>query len=309
MTTETHVFAPPTAEMRFWQRVLRPVLRPTQNAWGAPGRALRFAMVTPTAHLAWLSMDFQHYLFAVFHQTALARMGHRVGFPVTLVALCAALAPLGWGDPQTVWQAMIAPGPALVGALAWTAYHVFLAWVARSLAFGLIMVPLGIGLYGLGVACSVGALIGGAASPWLAVAVALAASMFVALSHALEPALPPWVTGTDRWVPVRRFLDPSQGLSKVARHALRMALAVLAGALDELWGAPRLYALSVLRDLSALGLTHARQAEGERWAEAAINSGDAALDYIGVGGGAGSPRVHNTSSMTAERATGTAPLR
>ncbi len=292
MVQDIRVFAPITAEMRFWQRLLRPVLQPPEGALRRPLSALRFLMVTPTAHAAWLSSSFQLYLYAIFHQTPLARLGHRLGFPITIAALCAALAPLHPGPaPSSLGEALRTPSAALIGSVALAAYHAYVAAFFRSALLGIVVVPLGFALYALGVgwAWSLGNLGSEPGLLWVPPAVALLSSAGVSASHAWEPRLPPRVSGSDAWVGIRRFVCAARDPLRVARRALRVFAAFLGGVLDELWGAPRLFVLGVLRDLEWLGSRTEESLRTQRLAEEALRSGDPALDYIGTGGGAPPP--------------------
>ena len=292
MHAEVRSFAPLTSEMRFWQRVLRPILRPPPGLLGQVMTGLRFVLVTPTAHAAWLSSSFQLYLYAVFHQTGLARSLHRIGFPLTILALCAALAPYRIGPaPTSLGAALLTPSLALLGSGLLAIYHVYVAAFFRSAVLGLVVVPLGLGLYaaGVGWAWSLGNLGPTPEAPWWPIVAALLMSAMVSLSHAREPMIPPRVSGTDAWVSLGSFLLGAPGSPGRGWRALRTAVAVLGGVLDELWGAPRLLVLSVLCDLERLGLRASVSRDAGIWARDALRSGNPALDFIGIGGGAPPP--------------------
>src|SRR5271170_7511280 len=87
------LYVAPTREMLFWSRALAWLVAPGRR--DSPLRRLaRVALVTPTAHLCNLSVQFQSYLFDIFHQTRMARVGHVVCMPVIPLMMLAALAPV-----------------------------------------------------------------------------------------------------------------------------------------------------------------------------------------------------------------------
>jgi hypothetical protein len=251
------VLVPPTAEMRRWADRLAPLLR--------PGSWLGTALVTPIAHVANDSLQFQAYLYAIFHRTAPARIVHALLMPAMLVALFA------WIALGSAW--------ASYGAAA-----LLMAW------YGALALRHGMPLFGAVAAVSVLPMVaagqawahavaagqgGGLHPAWVLLGLGLAQS----LSHGAEPDVPPRVTGSDRWVAVGTYFR-THTLGRLAR-AGAMAFA---GAANELWASWRLWPVVVLDGLWRLGYRRDDRAELAALVERSLAHRNPAIDYIGDGG-------------------------
>src|SRR5437762_4284151 len=87
------VFVEPTQEMLFWTGRLRWIVEAPERRTSRLGRAIAVALVAPLAHCANLSLQFQSYLYDIFHQSWTARVGHAVCMPLICVMTVAALLP------------------------------------------------------------------------------------------------------------------------------------------------------------------------------------------------------------------------
>jgi hypothetical protein len=296
------VLLEPTAEMRGYARFFTRLLGLAEPHPGLLQRVIADGMVTPTAHFANLSLEFQTYLFLIFHRCRLSRLTHAVLQPLTVVALAAALSAFRLDGPLPAGHAaqlFDLNGAWLVGVL-------LAAWYAVQGLFN--GVPLLAGLmsvFALGSAAAgtwlfsvtsgrggTGVLARLALSPWMWI---LGLSFLVMASHVVEPLIPPRLNGHARWAPASElFLRPEGGL-RPARElflgALRVIfLGILWGTVNELWAFWRLTPVSVLTALWALGYQPERRARVAAAAAKAIGSGNPALDFIGIGGAAPQPQ-------------------
>jgi hypothetical protein len=287
---------PPTGEMRGYTRFFTWLLGLASPRPGSLQRIVSGGMVTPTAHFANLSIDFQAYLFAVFHRRRLSRLTHAVLQPLTSIALAAALAAFRLHGP------LLAGHRPLIFDLngAWLAGLLFAAWyAAQGLLNGMALLAGVMSLFALGSAAagtwilsltralaSQGTGTRLALSPWFWV---LVLSVLVMTSHAPEPLLPPRLSGRARWVRLPElFRRPDggwRGAGEIVRSGLRVVfLGVIWGTVNELWAFWRLTPVSVLRGMWALGYQPERRARVTAAVKAAIDSGNPALDFIGIEG-------------------------
>jgi hypothetical protein len=247
----------PTDEMRRWGRRLAPLRR--------EGSLLGAALVTPVAHLANDSFQFQTYLYAIFHRGLLPRMSHAVLMPLMQIAMFAVAA---------------AVHPAVAGALAavLAAWHGRLAWRHGVPALAWVTIPSVVLMLVAGVAWAGHP---GAPAAWL---VGLLAGVLQASSHAFEPAVPPRVSGSDRWMRTTAWFRATP-----FRSVVRAALMFVAGTFNELWASWRLWPVAVLDALWRMGFDpHGRAAMAALVAQASAQ-GNPAIDFIGVGGAWGGP--------------------
>jgi len=254
-------YAPPTPEMRFWAKALRPVVYGDHRL----GRSLRFVLVTPLAHFANLSFDFQAYLYAVFHRRALVRWTHRLFIPLITTGTMATV----MGLHQTL---------GLVFALGLVAWYAVQGLYNRMAGLAAVMVALGAtaaaGAYAWSRAGGVG--------PWwyhpALWVVVLSAVM--TLSHAAEPDVPPRTNGGDRWVPIGVFFRERPVVA-----LLRSTLAFFSGTLNEIWGAWRLFPVLVAHAMWRHGYQPRHYRALQSHVQLALQSGNPGIDHVGQGGG------------------------
>ena len=244
----------PSRGQRFWLRHAPSLFAPSPDRRGFI-RWWAIATVTPSTNVTGLNLPYQAYLDAIFHRTWLARIGHAVCMPIIVTALLGATSPLIGAVVLAVW---------------WACWG--LTW--RDAWWGLCSLALAAGLLG------VTSLVPLSRETWLVVAVV--GSLLQAASHALEP-LPPRVTRSPDWVPVRSYVFAGPGVLRRLGH---LAAQVVFGTVDELVASPRLLPVLLLRLLWRTGHDSARRREALDLARRAIASGNPALDYIGTGGSA-----------------------
>jgi hypothetical protein len=257
-TPDVAPFVEPTAEMRWWARRLRPLLRPGSlpSAW------LGTSLVTPIAHVATGSLEFQAYLYAIFHRSAVARVGHLILMPLIVLAIVATVATLsgtaGWvlggllaalyvGLPLQHRMPLLA---ALSGAVAVLLSAAGLWWAAHP------------------------SVVPGAPAAWL-----VGLAFLQVLTHLAEPDIPPRVSGTADWVETRTWFGRAP-----VRHVLRSIALLPWAVFNEIWGSWRLLPVLLLERLSAAGYRPAARARLADLVERAMADGNPALDFIGTGG-------------------------
>lgn len=264
------MFVEPSDEARRLLRVMPWLVSPRGD--GSVGSFLRMSMVAPFTQLTFVSFDLQVFLFEVFHRRLSAKIGHLVGMVGVNFFLMAGLAghPLGpttWATPYALLLAI---------------WYLSVARVARLTAWGLVMIPVLAVLWsGASAFAAHVAALGPWASPWRWM---MFSAFVVAVSHAPEPLLPPRVISGPRWRPPRDALFGGASPAELARTLGRASYTFWAGVIDELWAAPRLLSYNFLRLMFLAGYAPDRWAEIQRWSRRAVDSGNPALDYVGIGG-------------------------
>ncbi|MFO0626109.1 MAG: hypothetical protein U0325_10875 [Polyangiales bacterium] len=293
------VFVPPSAEARWLARRFRALLAPPSGVPDRRSRVLGFFVVAPFTQFTLLSWDLQMFLFEVFHTRLSARLGHGLFMPAVNFFVMAALAQLRVGAPPTAhaWT-----GPSLNGATVYAAllitWYFAVAVRERLLLWWALSAPctLALALGADAYYCHHATL--DAAQRSFFAPTPLAANPFVwmwvsalmiMLSHVPEPRLPPRVSDTWRWTSVADFLRGTNGRPSVAgvlsRGVLLLAQ-VASGTLNEWWASPRLMPYNLLALMFRAGYQPTRAARTLGFAARAIASGNPAIDFVGVGGGA-----------------------
>ena len=244
-----------------------------QGSWGA--RIVRSALVAPSTQLTFVNFDQQAFLFDVFHTSRAARIGHAVGMSgVNLFAMAAAIALLGPAAGVTaaglllVWYAVVARS---AGLPAWWFATVPLVAALLAGAFGV-----------LSLAGPHGAMVGGLG--------VLASGIVISLSHAMEPLYPPRAGHPSRWMPIGEFVRgasaeerrPGRVVARIARVCL---YPLGLGVANEIWASPRLLPYNLLRLMLGWGYAPELRERLDDWAQRALDSGQPALDFVGIGGG------------------------
>lgn len=227
------------------------------------GSLLGVGLVTPIAHLANRSLPFQTYLYAIFHRTAVARVGHAILMPAILVAAFASLASLS--VPLAVTAAVLL-----------ACWYGWLALAHRLPLLAVVMVPLTAALCALGILWVTPAPSVVPGAPWLWVVLL---GLVQTLTHAAEPDVPPRVNGTNHWMSQRAFFARAP-----IRNGVRAVLMVVAGTANELWASWRLLPVLVLDALWRVGCYPNERAQMRDWVHQAVADGDPAIDFIGQGG-------------------------
>lgn len=283
------MFAPPSAEALRLLRWFPDLLAPADGRGSPISRFVRMALVAPNTQMTLLSFDLQAFLFDVFHLRFASRFGHAAfmttcnffamllfaqwfqgGEPALWIGLNGAWAYAGL---LLVWYTAVAASQKL---WAWAAAMVpILAGLAAAAthAFALLQLP----------ESSWGSPLPLWINPWLGMA---ASAILIALSHAPEPRLPPRAADPFKWNSIGEFvLAPGLALPVRLARALRVALFLVWGTLDEWWASPRLMAYNYLMLMLKAGYAPDVQARLADWKARALASGNPAVDYVGIGGG------------------------
>jgi hypothetical protein len=288
------VWVRPTDEMLWWTRTFGRWIAPAPGAESAAAKLLGVVLVTPSAHFANMSLYFQQYLYDVFHQTKVAKVGHYVCMPLINMMVLVFFAQF------SVWSGSGAfhVDAALVTTIALCLWYVAQATFNGVPWLGVAMVPVTLATYAAAMAYWHAFGLPPEQATWVAPTEApynpllwIALLSFVqAASHGPEPKLPPRVSGTAHWMSLWQFLfgrpGARHGPARVVWHAIRAAAQIVFGALDEFWASWRLIPFNVLELMAWLGYRPETYARTKALARRAIAHGDPAIDFIGVGGGA-----------------------
>lgn len=281
-------FVAPGPEQRFLTRRFTWLYAPQDGRGNLLARAWHVFAVAPYAHTTFMNLDYQAYLYDIFHTTKTARFGHQSCMPPNVFMMLVALMQFP----------VLGLNAGLVLAAVLTAWYVALGVQWRYYAWGAVMAVLMTGMYAGAVAYfQAFAYPDLAARPWYA-PTPLAYNPFLwmgvcsflqALSHGPEPKLPPRVTGTGTWQSVPEFIlgtpERRNPPLRMLVNTVRTALQSVYGTIDEWWAAPRLFNIGILEQMWAFGYQRERYAPYDALVKRALASGEPAVDYIGVGGG------------------------
>ena len=303
--TAGEVWVEPTPEMLWWTRWFGWLIAPPPGRETWLSRFVGVVTVTPSAHVANLSLHFQSYLFDLFHRTLLSRVAHVVCMPLINMMVLVWLAQFG-ADPG---DALLDPSGALLAAIVLCVWYLVQGRWNGVLGLGLAMLPLTAATY-VGAWMYWGAFgLSAVERTWWAPTTSWAnpilwmvvLSFVQAASHAPEPKLPPRVTGTDHWQTLPEFVfgprERRHGVAEVLLRLVRSALQIAYGALDEFWASWRLITVNVLELMWRLGYRPEMYAQWKALSRRAIEHGDPAIDFIGVGGGT---RIRDPSEALAQ---------
>ncbi|MFO0693718.1 MAG: hypothetical protein U0230_09210 [Polyangiales bacterium] len=260
---EAELFVEPSREQWFWVRKMGWLFAPTPGEESRFARWYGIATVVPSTNVTNFSLQYQSYLNDIFHTTWVARLGHTFAMPFVVMFMQVLARELG-GEP---W--------ALAFASILTAWWLGWAFLERDVVFGAALLGTSLGLYFGGRWASA---VGIPALPALGIFAAIQM-----LSHTFEP-LPPRVSRSPRWVPVFDYLTTGPWSTRL-RRAGQIGVQFGLGTVAEALASPRLLCVIVLE---ALWLSGHRREQRDAWktlSRRALESGNPALDYIGIGGG------------------------
>lgn len=265
------IWVEPTAQQWFWARAFPRLFAPRPDQERGVSAWFGRATVVPSTNLTFLSLQFQSYLNDIFHLRWPSRAVHFLCMPIITALLLAMLHPVELG-PVRASQV----GAVLLGG--W-----WLLWGARERLLG----------WGLVSAAWAGAIYAGGAAlastsisplPWI-----LALSFAQAMSHAVEPRLPPRVTRSPHWIGTSEYIlgngDAPRTLGARAMRVIHLIEIAIYGPIDELIASPRLAPIQLLEVMWMLGYAPATRAAWKGLSARAVASGNPAIDYIGTGGG------------------------
>ncbi len=272
-----------TGEERLWRRWFPRMFAPDRRP-GPVVRGLHHVVVTPIAHLTFLNLDYQIYLNQILHTSAGAWLGHLVCIPINVALLFYALA-VHTGAAAPVFG--LNAGLVLLVLLA--TWYTAMAVRMRAGLWAVFSLAVLLGLWALGNLGAGWALAAG--RPWFVEPLALivAVSSLQAYSHLFERNVPPRANFEDHWLPVREFIWGDARELSLGRRLVRLAwtpIGGLWGALDEWWASAKLLPMYLLELLWMCGYQRGCRDHYRRVSRAVLASGDPALDFVGIGGGA-----------------------
>jgi hypothetical protein len=262
--------------------------------------------VTPLAHVTCLNLEYQIYLNQVLHTSGGAWLTHVVCIPLNVGLLFYALA-VHTGGP-------FFNGGLVLLALLSAAYTAMALKLRSGLWAGVSLVVLA-GLWVLANSCaSLASPVVGAELAWYLrpITLIVAVSGVQAYSHLFEPHVPPRANFSSRWLPVREFIWGDPAKVSLRARLLRLAWTPIGGVwgiLDEWCASAKLLPFYLLEVLWVLGYRRAQRDYFRGFSLEALASGDPALDWVGVGGGAsvaalGEPSVLGKASVNDRPVTG-----
>jgi hypothetical protein len=266
-------FASDTREERRWRRAWPGLFAPDEPP-GLLVRLIRHISVTPLAFVTLRNVDYQIYLNQILHTASVTWLAHLVCVPINVALLFHALA------------VCIGPSASLLLFVVLASWYAAMAATMRSVAWGLVAVLVLAGLCTAGVVLvRVAAPYGRWANPfaWM-----LVVSTLQAYAHLFEAHVPPRANFERHWLPLREFVWGSSELP-LARRIRKLAWTPIGGVwgtFDEWYSSAKLLPFYLLELLWMCGYRPEQRAEHRARSLASLASGDPALDWIGVGGGA-----------------------
>ncbi|WP_181233573.1 hypothetical protein [Enhygromyxa salina] len=246
-------------------------------------RAINHIGVTPMAHVTFLNLDYQIYLNQVLHTAGGTWLTHLVCVPLNVGLLFYALA-IHTGGPDSMFMNA---GLVLLAVLA--AWYTAMAVKLRSGLWAGVVLAVLAGLWLVANVCA--GLVAGGELAWFLRPITLVAAVSAvqAYSHLFEEHVPPRANFQQRWQPVREFIWGDPATVTLQARLQRLAwtpIGGLWGLLDEWWASAKLLPLYLLELLWALGYRRAQREQIRGRSLEALASGDPALDWVGIGGGA-----------------------
>ncbi|WP_330924859.1 hypothetical protein [Candidatus Sororendozoicomonas aggregata] len=280
---QAEVFVEPSNEAKFLLRNFGWLVSPPDKRGNFLSRAIRSAMVAPFTQMTFFSFDLQAFLFQIFHQTKLARFGH---FTFMMFVNMFIMAGLRGVEIATLSNGVIFSGATTYAAIL-LIWYVAIALVTKLYGWMLISLPSVVVLY-----AASGAYIEWLPAdhalylnPWIATVIS---AFLIATSHILEPKLPPRAAKDFTWISVHDFILGKNGRNStftMARNTIKTASFLIWGTLDECWASPRLMPYNFLMLMFEAGYKPEVYDKLKARADKAMESGNPAVDYVGIGGG------------------------
>lgn len=283
------VFVEPSKEARFLLKYFGWLVAPKDGKGNRLSQLLRMILVSPFSQLSLFSFDLQSYTFEIFHQTKLARITHFFCMLLVNLFVITGLSQLTFfgNAPSLLLNA------GLIYASILGFWYLIIAASQRLWLWGLVMLltATGLGLFGIYIGqvlllsyplewFSFYALY----NPWCW---AVFCAFLMTLSHIPEPKLAPRVTPNNEWIAVQDFVLNKEKKEKthIIQRLLRLSFFPIWGTINEFWASPKLMPYTFLATMTNLGYAPKTYAKIQSHVNQALESGNPALDYVGIGGG------------------------
>jgi hypothetical protein len=173
--------------------------------------------------------------------------------------------------------------------LAWCGFwYLRMAVRFRAIAWGALSLAVLLGLWTLGDGCA--SMARAAGVPWYLEPILLIALVSTAQagSHGFERNVPPRANFSERWRSTREFVwgETDRSSLERLRRVAWIPVGAVWGAFDEWWASTKLLPIYLLELMWVGGYEGAKICDPRQQSLAALASGDPALDWVGVGGGA-----------------------
>jgi hypothetical protein len=295
----TEIFRKPSRETILLIRVLGGLVSPRDGKPSFFNRVLGAILIAPFTQLSVMNYELQDYLFRIFHVKIWSRISHAIFMPVLVFFMMVFFAQFRWhGLPaEPGWHQFTFNG-AYVYAVLLILWYLALAMTQQFYLWWWLTVPMvllmawGADLFFCAYVASLENFHWYAPTDlihnpllWMAVS-----ANVLSLSHITEWMLPPRAVKSWHWVSFREAVmgEPSQrgSVVQVLRGLGQLAFQFISGAINEWWASPRLMPYNWLMLMFALGYKPEINQVQQDYADRAWASGNPALDYIGIGGGA-----------------------
>lgn len=292
------IFHPPSDEATWWVSHAPWLVAPAEGQPSLLSRMVGVIVVAPFTQFTLFSYELQAFLFEIFHQTRIARIGHFIfGIAVNYFLMAGLLhvTPLT-GLPLPEFIGSLRGADLYAGTL--MIWYALMAKHTRMYLWGILMMPMVLLLlYAAGFFPKMVEMLHlntlslplwniSLGSPWLWMWVS---AFMIALSHAPEPKLPPRVTESLYWKSIPEYIlgTSDEQLSRGTQlfRVFRVFLQSIWGTLDELWASPRLMPYNILMLMFRFGYRSEEANRLQGYVQKALASGNPALDYVGIGGG------------------------
>lgn len=294
---ETQVFLKPCKETRNLARLLRGLVAPKEGKPKTLNKIFGQFIIAPFTQLTIFNFDLQVFLFQVFHVSLITRLSHALFMPCVVFFMAALAAQLPLITLQVEPFSLALTGAHLYGILLCLWYlglarrESFYRWWLLSAPLTLLITAGGDAYYHAFALPAAEATWYNSTLPaynpllWMTVSAFLIAS-----GHAFDQQLPPRALDSFRWVTIKSaILDDNNRLKPLA-ECLKGLYVILfqfiLGTINEWWASPRLMPYCWLMMMFGKGYKKERFAEIKGYAQKALESGNPALDYVGIGGGA-----------------------
>lgn len=283
------VFVEPSKEARFLLKYFSWLVAPKDGEGSRLSQLLRMIVVSPFSQFSLFSFDLQSYTFEIFHQTKAARITHFFCMLLVNFFVITGLSQVKFfgSEPSFLLNA------GLIYASILGVWYFIIASSQRLWLWGVVMllVATSLGLSGIYVGqvflanyplawFSFYAFY----NPW---SWAIFCSFLMVISHIPEPKLAPRVTPNNDWVAVQDFVLDKEKKEKthIVQRLLRLSFFPIWGTINEFWASPKLMPYTFLVTMTGLGYAPKTYTKIQNRVNQALESGNPALDYVGIGGG------------------------
>ncbi|MCP4442663.1 MAG: hypothetical protein GY810_27470 [Aureispira sp.] len=288
-TEKAQVFVEPSKEARFLLKYFGWLVSPKDGKGNRFSQLLRMIIVSPFSQLSLFSFDYQSYTFEIFHQTKVARITHFICMLFVNLLVIAGLSQVSFfGNTPTTFLNI-----GLIYASILGIWYFIIAASQRLWLWGMVLVLVALAIGALGIYTGQ-TLLAGHPIQWLTLEAfynpwlwAIVSAFLMTISHIPEPKLAPRVTPNNEWVAVQDFVLDKEHKENthIIQRIIRLAFFPFWGTFNEFWASPKLMPYTFLAAMTNIGYAPKTYSKIQSYVSRALESGNPALDYVGIGGG------------------------